>query len=115
MQNSAGSCGPLKTPRFDLVDASSLLLQGCSNGLNKVRYAHYRAQKVNNSLVGKLYRCFLRVHLAVTPFARKAMLRRAGQRALRCHNCERYLDERRVAFAAGRIYSTVGYADAALA
>jgi hypothetical protein len=34
---------------------------------------------------------------------------------LRCHNDERCLDERRVGFAEGRIYSTVGYADGALA
>ncbi|MEA3083505.1 MAG: hypothetical protein QOC89_1202 [Paraburkholderia sp.] len=38
-----------------------------------------------------------------------------GQRALHCHKGERCLDERRVDFAKGQIYSTVGYADAALA
>jgi hypothetical protein len=43
------------------------------------------------------------------------MLRRAEQRALRRHNSAGCLDERRVGFAEGRIYSTVGYADAALA
>ena len=30
-------------------------------------------------------------------------------------NGERFLDERRIGFAEGRIYSTVGYADTALA
>jgi hypothetical protein len=34
---------------------------------------------------------------------------------LRLSHGERCLDERRVGFAAGHIYSTVGYADAALA
>jgi hypothetical protein len=37
------------------------------------------------------------------------------KRALRGHNDERCFDEIRVGFAEGRIYSTVGYADAALA
>jgi hypothetical protein len=47
--------------------------------------------------------------------AEEAMLSSAEPCALRCHDGARCLDERRVGFAAAHIYSTVGYADAALA
>ena len=39
---------------------------------------------------------------------REAMLTRAGQRALGCHDGERCIDERRVGFAERQIYWTVG-------